>query len=57
MPGGPKKIVPVNRARPCKLTLCQEIEGSIVKLAPGKYREFNDLHLTNKLGKATTYRL
>ncbi len=46
---GAKGAVHGNRGRPCKKKLSEKTEGQIVKLAQGKYRGFNDHHLTEKL--------
>ena len=46
---GAKGVVHGNRGRSCKRKLCEKTETEIVELAEGKYRGFNDHHLTEKL--------
>ena len=38
-----------NRGRPCKRKIKEKIVKRIVELAQGKYKDFNDHHLTEKL--------
>lgn len=46
---GAKGVVHANRGRPCKRKVKEKIVERVVKLAKGKYRGFNDHHLTEKL--------
>ena len=46
---GVKGVVHANRGRPCKRKLKEKEVKRIVELAKGKYRGFNDHHLTEKL--------
>lgn len=46
---GVKGVVHGNRGRHCNWKLSIETERRIVELAQGKYRGFNDHHLTEKL--------
>ena len=46
---GAKGVVHGNRGRPCKRKLKEKIVKQIVELAKGKYKDFNDHHLTEKL--------
>jgi transposase len=46
---GAKGIVHGNRGRPCKRKIREKVVARIVALARGKYRGFNDHHLTEKL--------
>ena len=47
--GGAKGVVHGNRGRPCKRKTKEKVVNRIVELAQGKYRDFNDHHLTEKL--------
>jgi transposase len=49
--GGAKGVVHGNRGRPCKLKTQEEDVRRVVELARGKYRGFNDRHLTEKLAE------
>lgn len=46
---GAKGVVHGNRGRPCKRKIKEKMVRRIVELAKGKYRGFNDRHLTEKL--------
>ncbi len=46
---GAKGVVHGNRGRPCKRKVAEKTIKRIVELAKGKYRGFNDHHLTEKL--------
>jgi transposase len=46
---GAKGVVHGNRGRPCKHKIKEKTVNRIVELAKGKYRGFNDRHLTEKL--------
>jgi transposase len=46
---GAKGVVHGNRGRPCKRKIKEKTVKRIVELAKGKYRGFNDRHLTEKL--------
>jgi len=46
---GAKGVVHGNRGRPCKRKIQEKTVKRIVELAKGKYRGFNDHHLTEKL--------
>lgn len=46
---GAKGVVHGNRGRPCKHKTKEKVVNRIVELAQGKYRDFNDHHLTEKL--------
>jgi transposase len=46
---GAKGVVHGNRGRPCKRKIKDKTVKRIVKLAQGKYKDFNDHHLTEKL--------
>lgn len=46
---GAKGVVHGNRGRPCKRKVKEKTVKRIVELAKGKYRGFNDHHLTEKL--------
>ena len=46
---GVKGVLHGNRGRPCKYKLKAETLKRVVELARGKYRGFNDHHLTEKL--------
>jgi len=46
---GAKGVVHGNRGRPCKRKAKEKTVKRIVELARGKYRGFNDRHLTEKL--------
>jgi transposase len=46
---GVKGVVHGNRGRPCKRKVKEKEVKRIVELAKGKYRGFNDHHLTEKL--------
>ena len=46
---GAKGIVHGNRGRPCKRKIKEKVVKRIVELAQGKYKDFNDHHLTEKL--------
>ena len=46
---GVKGVVHGNRGRPCERKVAQRTVERIVELAKGKYRGFNDHHLTEKL--------
>jgi transposase len=48
---GAKGVVHGNRGRPCKRKIKQKTVKRIVELARGKYRGFNDRHLTEKLNQ------
>src|ERR1700730_13129637 len=47
--GGAKGVVHGNRGRPCKHKIKQQTVKRIVELAQGKYKDFNDHHLAEKL--------
>lgn len=49
--GGAKGVVHGNRSRPCKRKIKEKEVKRIVELAKGKYRGFNDRHLTEKLAE------
>jgi transposase len=46
---GAKGVVHGNRGRPCKRKIKEKTVKRIVELARGKYKDFNDHHLTEKL--------
>ena len=46
---GAKGVVHGNRGRPCQRKTKEKVVNRIVELAQGKYRDFNDHHLTEKL--------
>jgi transposase len=46
---GAKGVVHGNRGRPCKRKIKEKTVKRVVELAKGKYRGFNDRHLTEKL--------
>ena len=46
---GAKGVVHGNRGRPCKRKTKEKVVNRIVELAQGKYKGFNDHHLTEKL--------
>ncbi|HTN71014.1 MAG TPA: ISNCY family transposase [Methylomirabilota bacterium] len=46
---GAKGVVHGNRGRPCRRKIKEKMVKRIVELAKGKYRGFNDRHLTEKL--------
>ena len=46
---GVKGVVHGNRGRPCKRRVEEKTVKRVVELARGKYRGFNDHHLTEKL--------
>jgi transposase len=46
---GAKGVVHGNRGRPCKRKIKEKTVKRIVELAQGKYKDFNDHHLTEKL--------
>jgi transposase len=46
---GAKGVVHGNRGRPCKGRTKEKVVKRIVELAQGKYKDFNDHHLTEKL--------
>jgi transposase len=46
---GAKGVVHGNRGRPCKHKTKEKVVNRIVELAQGKYKDFNDHHLTEKL--------
>lgn len=46
---GVKGVVHGNRGRPCKRKIKEQTVERIVKLAQGKYKDFNDHHLREKL--------
>ena len=46
---GAKGVVHGNRGRPCKRKTKEKVVNRIVELAQGKYKDFNDHHLTEKL--------
>jgi hypothetical protein len=48
---GAKGVVHGNRGRPCKRKIKEKTVKRIVELARGKYRGFNDRHLTEKLNE------
>ena len=48
---GVKGVLHGNRGRPCKYKLKDQTLKRVVELARGKYRGFNDHHLTEKLRK------
>ena len=47
--GGAQGVVHGNRGRPCKRKIREKVVERIVELAQGKYKGFNDHHLTEKL--------
>ena len=47
--GGAKGVVHGNRGRPCKGKIKEKTVKRIVELARGKYKDFNDHHLSEKL--------
>ena len=47
--GGAKGVVYGNRGRPCKRKIKDKTVKRILELARGKYKDFNDHHLTEKL--------
>jgi Integrase core domain. len=54
---GAKGVVHGNRGRPCKRKIKEKTVEQIVKLAQGKYKGFNDHHLSEKLGSEEKIRL
>src|SRR5262245_9235826 len=46
---GAKGVIHANRGRPCKHRIQEKTVNRILQLARGKYRGFNDHHLTEKL--------
>ena len=46
---GAKGVVHGNRGRPCKRKIKEKVVNRVVELAQGKYKDFNDHHLTEKL--------
>src|SRR5215471_2843071 len=46
---GAKGVVHANRGRPCKRKIQEQTVKRIVELARGKYKDFNDHHLSEKL--------
>jgi len=46
---GAKGVVHGNRGRPCKRKIKEKTVKRIIELAKGKYKDFNDHHLTEKL--------
>lgn len=48
---GAKGVVHGNRGRPCKRKITEKTVKRIVELAQGKYKDFNDHHLTEKLAE------
>ncbi len=46
---GVKGVIHGNRGRPCRWKVSEKAERKIVEAARGKYRGFNDHHLTEKL--------
>jgi transposase len=48
---GAKGVVHGNRGRPCKRKIKEKEVKRVVELAKGKYRGFNDRHLTEKLAE------
>ena len=46
---GAKGVVHGNRGRRCKRKIKEKLVKRIVELAKGKYKDFNDHHLTEKL--------
>src|SRR5262245_59599049 len=48
---GAKGVVHGNRGRPCKHKTKEKDVRRVVELAKGKYRGFNDRHLTEKLAE------
>ncbi len=46
---GAKGVVHGNRGRPCKRKTKEKVINRVVELAQGKYKDFNDHHLTEKL--------
>src|SRR5258707_2655610 len=46
---GAKGVVHGNRRRRCKRKIKEKVVNRIVELAQGKYKDFNDHHLTEKL--------
>jgi transposase len=48
---GAKGVVHGNRGRPCKRKIKEQEVKRVVELAKGKYRGFNDRHLTEKLAE------
>jgi transposase len=47
---GAKGVIHGNRGRPCKRKIKENTVKRIIDLAKGKYQDFNDHHLTDKLG-------
>jgi len=47
--GGAKGVIHGNRGRPCKRKVKEKTVRRIIDLAQGKYKGFNDHHLTEKL--------
>src|SRR5499425_232435 len=47
--GGAKGVIHGNRGRPCKRKIKEKTVKRIVELARGKYQDFNDHHLSEKL--------
>jgi len=47
--GGAQGVVHGNRGRPCKRKIKEKVVKRIVELAQGKYKDFYDHHLTEKL--------
>lgn len=54
---GVKGVMHGNRGRSCSWKLLEKTKKRIVELARGKYRGFNDHHLTEKLGQEQGIRL
>jgi hypothetical protein len=48
---GAKGVVYGNRGRPCKRKTQEKEVKRVVELAKGKYRGFNDRHVTEKLAE------
>ena len=46
---GAKGVIHGNRGRRCKRKIKEKVVKRIVELAKGKYKDFNDHHLTEKL--------
>jgi transposase len=55
--GGAKGVVHGNRGRPCKGKIKEKTVKRIVELARGKYKDFNDHHLSEKLGSEEKIKL
>jgi len=54
---GAKGVVHGNRGRPCKRKIKEKVVKRIVELAKGKYKAFNDHHLTEKLAEQEKIKL